>query len=258
MLIPRNIIVNNIRFCKDAKILEKYRDLYHGKRCFVIGNGPSLRAEDLEKIKDEFSIASNMIYLIYDKTSWRPNVFTAGDVGFINTRVKEFSELEPELKLIFSESKLRIPKIKNMVTVKNKSWFKMGEPPFFSDDITKCIASGGVVTYFNLQVAAFMGFSEIILLGVDHNYSRGYHRDKNNRLKVGEMVENEEPNLQNHFTKDYLGKSVKDYTALDLDVVELSFPEARKYADSHGIKILNATRGGKLEVFERVNFDDIV
>ncbi len=33
---------------------------------------------------------------------------------------------------------------------------------------------------------------------------------------------------------------------------------AKNYADSHGIKILNATRGGKLEVFERVNFDEIV
>ena len=30
------------------------------------------------------------------------------------------------------------------------------------------------------------------------------------------------------------------------------------YAKAHGIKIYNATRGGKLEVFERVDFDDLM
>ena len=32
---------------------------------------------------------------------------------------------------------------------------------------------------------------------------------------------------------------------------------AKEYAERHEIKIYNATRGGKLEVFERVDFDSL-
>ncbi len=31
----------------------------------------------------------------------------------------------------------------------------------------------------------------------------------------------------------------------------------KKYADKNGVKIFNATRGGMLEVFERVDLDDM-
>lgn len=36
-----------------------------------------------------------------------------------------------------------------------------------------------------------------------------------------------------------------------------NYQAARRYAETHGIKIYNATRGGELEVFERVDFDSL-
>ena len=58
----------------------------------------------------------------------------------------------------------------------------------------------------------------------------------------------------NHFHKNYytgIGKPnqyVKEH-------VERAFQSAKLYAENHGIKIYNATRGGKLEIFERADFD---
>lgn len=49
----------------------------------------------------------------------------------------------------------------------------------------------------------------------------------------------------------------EDYVVFPLDFATMTFEKAREYADGHGIKIYNATRGGKLEVFERVNFDKL-
>ncbi len=43
----------------------------------------------------------------------------------------------------------------------------------------------------------------------------------------------------------------------DVDMHLEGYKSAGNYADIHGIKIYNATRGGKLEVFERVNFDSL-
>lgn len=41
------------------------------------------------------------------------------------------------------------------------------------------------------------------------------------------------------------------------DRMILAYESAKKYVDSHNISIYNATRGGMLEVFERVDFDSL-
>ena len=52
--------------------IRKYKDIGKGKRCFVIGNGPSLKVSDLERIKNEDCFAANRIFKIFPNTTWRP------------------------------------------------------------------------------------------------------------------------------------------------------------------------------------------
>ena len=75
-----------------------------------------------------------------------------------------------------------------------------------------------------------MGFKEIYLVGVDCNYST----------------------QKQHFI-DY-GKRIEHHP--ERNMID-AYKVARQYAESHEIKIFNATRGGKLEVFERINFDSL-
>lgn len=42
-----------------------------------------------------------------------------------------------------------------------------------------------------------------------------------------------------------------------VDQVTLAYQSAKQYANQHDFKIYNATRGGKLEIFERVDFNDL-
>ena len=94
-----------------------------------------------------------------------------------------------------------------------------------------------------LQFAVYMGFSEIYLLGVDHQYSIEMNPD-------GTMKKTE--GVQDHFANDDICTNVpQTYKST------LSYYAARKYADLHGVKIYNATRGGKLNAFERVDFDKL-
>ena len=78
-----------------------------------------------------------------------------------------------------------------------------------------------------------MGFTEIYLLGVDCNYLMN---SRNNHF-----VEDEKEDKEDH----------------KVDSMLLNYKSAKNYADANGIKIFNATRGGALEVFERVNFDQL-
>ena len=106
--------------------------------------------------------------------------------------------------------------------------------PKFSENLSQKSYVGGTIVYTCIQLAVYMGFREIYLLGVDFT-GAGEHGSK-----------------YNHFYSEKELTSVS-YT----DQVKAAYEKARKYADEHGIKIYNATRGGNLEIFERVNFDDL-
>ena len=111
--------------------------------------------------------------------------------------------------------------------------------PTFATDITQGIYGGRTVTYSMLQVAAYMGFKNIYLLGVDFSWGedkKGTHfyndEDESTELRVKEATKYK-------------------------DEIEHAYVSAKRYADNNNIRIVNATRGGKLEVFERVNFDEL-
>ena len=106
------------------------------------------------------------------------------------------------------------------------------------------MTSSGSVAYAMLQFAFYMGFEEIYLLGFDHNFSK---------IEVnGKEIVNE--NVTDHFA------SYNDVVtgAVNVDKLTRGFMEAKQYADTHGVRIFNATRGGKLDVFERVDLDEIL
>ena len=59
--------------------MRELKDKYKGQRCFVIGNGPSLTAEDLNLLKGEVTFASNRIYKMFEQTDWRPTYYAVFD-----------------------------------------------------------------------------------------------------------------------------------------------------------------------------------
>ena len=257
-----------------AKILREYRNRYAGQRCFIIGNGPSLKAADLDKIKEhgEFSIASNRIYLIFEETKWRPDVWTTSDKQGIEASLSEMSAIPSKLKVIpVSEGEKTSP-IKDALVVRyepnNKNnWLFRGTMPLFSDDIAHCVRNGATITYVNIQIAVYLGFKELILLGMDHSYSRqsyvpSHFRDydwKRNKFNYqeGQVIDFDiqiVEGMQDHFCANYM-EGISLVGGFCVEAVTRAYQSAKRYAEGHGIRIVNATRGGKLNVFKRVNFD---
>ena len=74
-----NFLAEHIDFNLNNYRLIRYKDKHLGQRCFIIGNGPSLKAKDLDKIKGEFSFGANMIYKIFPETNWRPTYYFVED-----------------------------------------------------------------------------------------------------------------------------------------------------------------------------------
>lgn len=245
VVFSRIVLFNNkIQLMKSKKRIEVYHNKYVGRRCFIVGNGPSLSVDDLEHIKDEISFGTHRIYKIFNKTTWRPTFYCAQDYRLIRNSISDISKINVQEKFIGMVPTCRYPCVKDACFSKITLKDFFPAPPEFSYDVSKEIFEGMTVTYMCLQFAIYMGFSEIILIGVDHNYAIEMKAD-------GTIITNE--GIRDHFSEDTEGIT----NIPQLDKTTLAYFTARDYAERKGVSILNATRGGKLEVFPRVDFDSL-
>lgn len=233
------------------KELAVYKDIHKGKRIFVIGNGPSLRIEDLERLHEngEICIGVNTIYRVYDRTRWRADYIGIGDLMGICyediVRLKEKIFLADNDHHIPSTGCERVPNICYFHQIRELFYPNRSR---FSDDLTKGFFSGATIVYdFGIQLAAYMGAKEIYLLGVDNHYPEG------DNWKTS------------HFIEDYYSEvQIKKMKNAGLQLASIQtektikqYEAAERYSKAHGFRIYNATRGGALEVFERVKFDSL-
>lgn len=244
---------------KNLYIKQKYKksfialkDTHKGKRCFIIGNGPSLTAGDLSLLKNEYTFAANRIYYMFDKTTWRPTFYCAQDQVVIDDIIQEFPKVLKETKKMFLISDCYDNVDASLKSNKDVLFFcakyvAAHKERIYSSEIDKYISGGGTITYTAIQIATYMGFDEIYLIGVDHNYSMpSLNSDK--RINSTDV--------HNSYFEG-MPSNIK-VTAPNTDNSTLSFIAARDYCNKHGIKIFNATRGGMLEVYPRIKLEDIL
>ncbi|MBU5210410.1 DUF115 domain-containing protein [Bacillus oleronius] len=217
--------------------LKKLKNKHIGERCFIVATGPSLTILDLEKLKNEITFSMNSILLAFDETDWRPTYYGIQDENVYRCLKKEIEQLNVECKFI-SDTILKKLDIQlstndysfplNMLnhTIPHKKYHTK-----FSNDIFSVVYDGYTITYALLQIAVYMGFREIYLLGTDCHYSS---------------------NMKHHF-KDY--GHVDPTFASAGEMMISAYQEAKRYADNNKVKIFNATRGGELEVFDRIDLD---
>jgi hypothetical protein len=235
---------------KDAIYIQSLKNTKKGKRCFILGNGPSLTVEDLNKLKREDTFAFNRIYYMFDKTEWRPTYYMCVDVGVLGMNLHTIESLDlPNIILSDIARKAVREQTDNIHYIYDYSRFKLNrwgfDQPYISENVSDHCCFCFTVTYDAIQLAIYMGYSEIYLLGVDHNYS--VKTDSKGNIIKDESI------------KDYFeGLEKTAITVMNYEATTAAFETARKYCDEHGVIIRNATRGGKLEAFERVDFDTIV
>ena len=95
-----NVFQNDFRIARSKNSIKALKNIHYGKRCFIVGNGPSLKVEDLEKIQNEICFGTHRIYQIFDKTYWRPMYYCAQDYKLIQESCKEISNINVKRKFI--------------------------------------------------------------------------------------------------------------------------------------------------------------
>lgn len=227
-------------WCED---LEQYKNIHKGERCFIIGNGPSLKPEDLDILRasGEVCFATNDIGLMYDKTEWRPDYYVVAGLeqALVDLFENRLDSL-PGTKFTTSwyQRNTRFYKSKEYHYFSQQAEFRNYDDlnhHLFSMDASKRVFECYTVVYTAFQLAAYMGFSEIYLLGVD-NGGKGYFFQEED------------------YDADFLSIGIHHNRAYRF---ERDWEEAEWYSRNHGFRLYNATRGGYLEIFERVDFDSL-
>lgn len=236
---------------KYGKELARLKDCHRGQRCFVIGNGPSLQADDLQHIYEKGipTFATNRVFKIFDKTEWRPTYYVTEDILLM----QDVQELIAEMPVKKRFVPINLKWYKG-IDIYNADYFyieyqnPMKETFGLSTNIAHCIRCRGTVTTTCLQIAIYMGFSEIYLIGVDHNFAKMFDKDG----KV--IVDN---SIKNHFDDNY-DKGIIDQ-GFHVDSATEAYMDVERLCRHKGnVRVFNATRGGKLEVFERIDLDSLL
>lgn len=232
------------------KALKKYKNLHKGERCFILATGPSLTKEDAEALKNEYTFGVNSIYKMFEDTDWRPTYYVMSDSNvYKNTLASQpdfafggFSTKQNFITDSIEDIGLN-PCDMSKISVFPFSYFEhlhsiLYPKLKYRSDLVAGLYSMLTVTNACISIAQYMGFSKIYLLGVDFNYTpkmENQHFDGSHNVLIDDV----------HTCQSTIFNTARAYKLV------------KEETEKAGVKVYNATRGGKLDIFERVDFDSL-
>ena len=221
--------------------LVTYKDKHKGQRAFILGNGPSLKQTDVSRLKDEYTFGMNRVYPAFEEWGFHTSYFASINSLVIEQCADDIRQLPMPKFLSWRSRHLIEPTDDTMFLHSTYTG------PRFAKDMRGRIWEGATVTYVALQLAFYMGFETVILIGVDHSFKSA--GEPNTTV----VSQGDDPD---HFDADYFGKGFR-WQLPDLDTSEVGYHMARQAYEAGGRKVLDATIGGKLTVFPKVEYDSL-
>jgi hypothetical protein len=226
---------------ENKSAIMSYHNIHKNKRCFIVANGPSINVTNLDYLKNEFSFGLNRIYLNFEKSEFRPTYFLTMNELILEQFGNEISRLEMPKFVNWNRRALFDTKDRSIIYLKSKMVFQDD----FQNDLTQPLVVGGTVTFVALQLAFYMGFSEVIIVGLDHKY------DEKGTPSVS-VTRNEEKD-SSHFHPNYFPKGSK-WQPPDLVRSEIDFSIALDFFTKNGRTIKDATINGHCPIFEKTDY----
>jgi len=225
--------------------LAELKDNHKGERAVIIGNGPSLKNTDLSKLRNEFTFGLNRIYLMFSDLGFNTSCLVSVNSLVIEQCRQEMDALRIPKFLSWRSHTLYNPS--SVISLLPTFLYTTYEDPTFAQDARGRLWEGATVTYVAVQLAYPMGFKEVVLVGVDHDFA--------SKGTANQTVVSEGDDL-NHFSVNYFGKGFR-WQLPDLETSEMGYGMARQAYERAGRQVLDATVGGKLQIFPKVNFTSL-
>lgn len=231
-----------LRHRASQRALDAWRDRHAGETCFIIGNGPSLNQTNLGLLRDHFTFGLNRINLAFDRMG-----FTTSCLVCINRLVLEQSGSEI--------ASVAAPKFFSVVGAQHIPahtpdvvYLRPTSTQRFSRDPVRAgVWEGATVTFVAMQLAHWFGFHRVVLVGVDHSFS--------SKGPAHALVTSQGPD-SDHFDPRYFAAGYR-WQLPDLETSEIAYAAARSAFEEDGREIVDATVGGKLQIFPKATLEDL-
>lgn len=224
--------------------MESLREKFRGQDCFLLCNGPSLNKVDFGALTGRHVIGMNKIQLLLERETIDLSLHVSINKLVIEQCLEDFESLDcpsfiPAMYLPENYSCGR-----NMIPIITK-YRQQGSQGFTQDFLYEPIQHGHTVTYCALQLLYNLGFENIFIVGMDHNFETQGAANEEQRLE-GED--------KNHFDPRYF--SGMQWQLPDIEGSEMNYSIANFVFNRNGKKIYDATDGGKCEIFDKLTFEE--
>lgn len=273
------MLKEKIKFLSDSQLKyelsknKRFKNIHDGKRCFILGNGPSLKTENLKLLENEYVFSVNQIARHPDFEYIKPNYHFWADPLFFDINKDKPEDLE------------LLDTMKNVKTYSNSPicFFPIQQKGFVNDfeltkdldvyyyysntsfelyknkgiDYTMQVPGFGTVVQWCITMAIYMGFSEIYLLGCDNT---GLVTTIKSALKTNDdsdygykVTENEKKRMESLLEKQSLEVYVESYLSTLKDYRNL-----HNYCQKRNIKLVNCSSTTVIDSIPRDSLTNVL
>lgn len=220
-----------------------YKDKHTGERCVIIGNGPSLNQTNLGLLENEITFGLNKVFLLFPKVTFRPTYV----VSYVPDVVAQCKEQFTSLPMPLFVSK----EARALLSERTFETHQFGALKRFCFSLSPPteICVGHTVTYVTMQLAFYMGFRQVILIGMDHDF--GYDGPPDTWHVV------DKPTKARHFVDDYFAPG-QTWQAPNLKMAEAHYALAKAVYDHFRREIIDCTVKGKLQIFRKLPLEEVL
>jgi hypothetical protein len=238
------------------------RGAHRGRRCFVIGNGPSLARQDLSPLAGEITFVVNAFFKHPVVERWTPTYYGLADPDLFDgsPSSREFFESvrarcpgstffvpAQSHRAVREDGVLPLDRVRYVLLSGHLHPDRVRPP-----DLTGAVPGVINVPLLAIMAAMYAGCSPIYLLGLDHDWLA--HRGTLQHFYAGATLGAAHP------AEATAELSRTPYASLMESQLVLwrAYEALRAMAAQSGIRILNASDGGFLDVFERASYTEVV
>lgn len=239
---------------------EVLKGKHREQRCFVIGNGPSLKTQDLSPLAREITFAMSAFWKHPIVAKWQPTYYCFADPAFFDGS-EPMREFFRALRGRIHSSTFFVPLSAAKVVEEQdllppeQTYYiafcgRLSHSRIPRIDLAKFVPRVQSTSQLGIMAAMYMGCSPIYLLGLDHDWLS--HRGMDRHFYEGKTIENH-PEAHGDLSR-YTYKSQLEAVLNLWNGYEALLRLSRR----QGIDIVNATNGGFLDVFERADYEELL
>lgn len=255
--------------CDILKRNEKYKDIHSGERCFIIGNGPSVREMELSALKQEyvftvnqfarstqFNVVDSNYHIWVDYRFFAPDLQCEGDYELLSVMRNQPSSVQcffPYKDAHAYVEKFELDKYVNVNYFEQNELSDLGREV----DFTRYIPTCTTVVHIAIRLALYMGFKEIYLLGCECTTILNVINAKLDNYSSVTHCYDIDDKEKERARKMYGADSIQVYYEGEMKLIE-GYRNLNEYCRKRDILLVNCTPGGLLEELPRKSFEEVI